>query len=287
MGTNIFLGNPPANVQQWIKDHYGPKLDEPLCFTAEEAGSTVGMEVVFESAPPPDVFLEYSTDGNTWSPFEVGYTTVTLAKKGDKMYVRATSEGNTGMGSYSTDYGQYSYNRFVMAGKIAASGNVNTLLDQNGNATLISACYFGLFSGCESLTTAPELPATTLAEDCYSSMFERCTSLTTAPAILPATTLAANCYNGMFKGCSSLTTAPELPATTLDNYCYNNMFYWCSNLNTIKLGYMDNFVDNYFGNWVECVASKGTFYYNGDDRTTGPNAIPTGWTVNKWPVNGK
>ena len=33
MGTQIFLGNPPAKVEQWIKNNYGPKLDEPLCFT--------------------------------------------------------------------------------------------------------------------------------------------------------------------------------------------------------------------------------------------------------------
>ena len=41
MGTRIFLGNPPANVEQWIKNHYGPKLDEPLCFTAGRTTSTV------------------------------------------------------------------------------------------------------------------------------------------------------------------------------------------------------------------------------------------------------
>jgi hypothetical protein len=34
-----------------------------------------------------------------------------------------------------------------------------------------------MFDGCSSLTTAPELPATTLAEDCYNYMFTGCTSL--------------------------------------------------------------------------------------------------------------
>ena len=34
-----------------------------------------------------------------------------------------------------------------------------------------------MFYGCTSLTTAPELPATTLAEACYSGMFCDCTSL--------------------------------------------------------------------------------------------------------------
>jgi hypothetical protein len=60
-----------------------------------------------------------------------------------------------------------------------------------------------MFSGCTSLTTAPELPATTLANRCYYSMFDNCTSLTTAPE-LPATELAYNCYSYMFNGCSKL-----------------------------------------------------------------------------------
>ena len=130
-----------------------------LCFTAEEANSTVAMAA---KGSAPTVSLEYSTDGNTWSPFVVGSTTVTLANIGDKMYMRATSEGNTGISKSVFDY-----NNFVMTGKIAASGNVDTLLNQNGNATLTDHCYFSMFYNCTSLTSAPELPATTLANYCY------------------------------------------------------------------------------------------------------------------------
>ena len=201
MGTHIFLGNPPANVEQWIKNHYGPKLDEPLCFTAEEAGSTVAMAAYGEG---PTVSLEYSTDGNTWSPFVVSKegvegTTVTLANIGDKMYMRATSAGNTGMGCYSIDYRDVIYNKFVMTGKISASGNVDTLLNQNGNATLTSYCYYGLFENCTSLTTAPALPATTLADCCYESMFQGCLSLTTAPTIKTYTSGLNNSFTNMLK----------------------------------------------------------------------------------------
>ena len=95
--------------------------------------------------------------------------------------------------------------------------------------TLAVYCYTGMFGGCTSLTSAPTLPATTLADDCYSSMFEGCTSLTSAPT-LPATTLADDCYVSMFKGCASLITAPQLPATTLVDYCYFSMFYGCTSL---------------------------------------------------------
>jgi hypothetical protein len=34
-----------------------------------------------------------------------------------------------------------------------------------------------MFSGCNSLTAAPSLPATTLAEGCYRDMFSGCSSL--------------------------------------------------------------------------------------------------------------
>ena len=93
-----------------------------------------------------------------------------------------------------------------------------------------SACT-QMFSDCTSLTTAPQLPATTLADSCYYQMFSNCTSLTTAPQ-LPATTLTDSCYYYMFSGCTSLTTAPELPATTLANYCYMRMFTDCTSLAT-------------------------------------------------------
>ena len=97
--------------------------------------------------------------------------------------------------------------------------------------TLADACYNNIFTNCTSLTTAPELPATTLASGCYYGMFNGCTGLTSAPE-LPATTLAANCYGSMFSGCTSLTAAPELPAITLADYCYSTMFNGCTSLTT-------------------------------------------------------
>ena len=57
----------------------------------------------------------------------------------------------------------------------------------------------------------------------------RRSALTTAPE-LPATTLDQYCYYYMFGGCSVLTTAPKLPATDLVKYCYAHMFDYCDNL---------------------------------------------------------
>ena len=138
-----------------------------------------------------------------------------------------------------------------------------------------------MFWACTSLTTPPELPATTLAPTCYRNMFQNCSSLTTAPA-LPATTLKTGCYYQMFRGCTSLTTAPELPATSLAPDCYNVMFTDCSSLNYIKCLATNISARNCTYYWVNGVASSGTFVKNPNmgNWTTGINGIPPyGWTV--------
>ena len=195
----------------------------PLCFTAEEAGSTVAMAV--NGHPTKGQAFETSTDGTNWSVFTPGTTIITLANAGDKVYFRGDN--------ITVSESDSIYYKFVMSGKIAASGNIMSLLDKTCQSTTISNnyCYYNMFRDCTSLTTAPTLPATTLTSGCYGFMFFGCTSLTTAPA-LPATTLANNCYQAMFYNCISLTTAPALPATTLANTCYGSMFYGCTSLTT-------------------------------------------------------
>ena len=80
--------------------------------------------------------------------------------------------------------------------------------------------FIYLFLNCTGLTSAQDLilPATTLQNCCYYAMFYGCTSLTTAPE-LPATTLARECYRFMFVDCTSLNyikcLAPDISAT----YC--------------------------------------------------------------------
>ena len=171
---------------------------------------------------------------------------------------------------------------------------------------LAECCYESMFYGCTSLIAAPELPATTLNWGCYNAMFRNCTSLTSAPQLpaitlasvcydsmffgcelliitpeLPATTLAERCYSYMFYGCTSLTEAPELPATTLTYYCYENMFNGCNKLNYIKMLATDISASECLSNWVDGVASSGTFVKNAAMTTlpSGESGIPEGWTV--------
>ena len=100
--------------------------------------------------------------------------------------------------------------------------------------TLATECCYYMFYGCTSLASAPKLPATKLADFCYRQMFYGCTSLASAPD-LPATELANSCYYYMFYGCTSLASAPELKATTLAKNCYYRMFSGCTKLSTVTM----------------------------------------------------
>ena len=215
-----------------------------LKFTAIE-NSTISLSNV--GGNKPDIW--YSNNTVNWTKWN--YSSIELTKD-SKIYFK----GNNGT-TFSKSTSQYS--QFVMTGKISASGNIMSLLD-NGACTgtevgeccfanlfkdckvlttpptlpatrLGVGCYRFLFSGCTSLTTAPSLPATNLKKECYLNLFSGCTSLTSAPS-LPATTMAEHCYRNLFNGCSNLTSAPDLPATALAISCYANMFYGCSKLTT-------------------------------------------------------
>ena len=230
--------------------------EEPgyLCFTSESGQSVIQLVKV---GSPAEVLIETSTDGRNWRHYEVGDTTTSETIgliQGEKVYFKAMGVNDT----FST--GASNYYQFVMQGMIAASGNVNSLLNENFEDvdTLPNYCFYSLFLGCSALTaapelpataigdycyrfmfrnctaltTAPELPATAIGDYCYNNMFIGCTSLTQAPNILPAVVLKANCYSFMFSGCTALTTAPEIKATTLADYCCQAMFQGCEALTT-------------------------------------------------------
>ena len=174
--------------------------------------------------------LQYSVKNGKWQDV-VANTEVTFGGEYGDLRLRGTNPNGTANG-----YGTYSTITFTKDAPVACTGDIRTLLDWNNynkvETHYAKFCY--LFSGCSVLTSAPELPATTLAEDCYGRMFEGCTNLTTAPK-LPAETLAKQCYEGMFMNCSNLTSAPELPAETLASNCYQNMFWGCTKLSTVTM----------------------------------------------------
>lgn len=139
---------------------------QPLCFTAEQAGSTIS--VVKSRATAPAITLQTSLDGIEWTPYTIG-NVITLQNVGDKVYFAAGAGGNTTLATN----GISNYNYFVMTGKIAASGDVTCLLDSRGGIRRLSTNYSfaRLFYNCASLTQAPLLPSKGLANYCYRAMF--------------------------------------------------------------------------------------------------------------------
>ena len=251
--------------------HYNPWTwaDAYLTFVAKEAGT-------FTFTPVDNNIISYSkdngenwTDGNSvtvdsgdkvlWkgtmtpSEYEGSGTFSSTAKFDAQGNVMSLLFGDNFKGEVSlTEKGDAFRHLFYQNTRLLSAENLSlpatTLVERCYNGmfqgctslttapelpatTLASRCYYTMFNGCTALTTAPELPAATLAKFCYGFMFENCTSLTTAPE-LPATTLVSDCYGGMFDGCTSLTTAPELPATTLVERCYLSMFEECASLAT-------------------------------------------------------
>ena len=149
-----------------------------LTFTGEEDGSSVTVKRNTGS-------FQFNKNNSGWSSYTAG-TKIQL-DNGDSVSFRGNNNGKQLFNSSS---------HVTIDGKVACSGNVMTLLDYNDpdNAQMGTYCFMGMFSGCEGLTTAPNLPATTLAQGCYNGMFYGCKSLTTAPE-LPATRLAKSCYS--------------------------------------------------------------------------------------------
>ena len=176
--------------------------------------------------------LEYSVNNDeTWRKVEKDREITFGGANGD-LRLRGTNPNGTATGIFN-----YSTIIFTDATvKVACTGDIRTLLNWKNYSTVDTknARFCSLFVRCTALTSAPELPATTLADVCYSNMFFGCTSLTSAPK-LPATKLAESCYNNMFNGCTSLTSTPELPATTLAYWCYYGMFNGCTSLTSAPI----------------------------------------------------
>ena len=186
-------------VQKDIKKVYlGSSQVRPnlpyLCFTANTAGSTIKLNKVWT---PNDVNLEICTDNITRTSYTI-WDTITLNNTGDKVYWRTTSETDTW---FSKDYNNYY--KFSMTWSIAASWDVNYLLNKNSTLTASGWCFSFLFDSCSSLTSTPILPATTLASNCYDRMFRYCSNLETLPK-LPALSLVGGCYYQMFAFCSKI-----------------------------------------------------------------------------------
>ena len=216
-----------VTVAEWGTDKIkGGKAEEYIpyvTFTAEKAQKFMMTEHDGYKISG----LEYSVNNGDWTTLEAG-TGVTFGGSNGNLRLRGTNLNGTSV------TGQYSTITFTDSNvPVACTGDIRTLLDWDNYTTVNTenAMFIKLFENCSVLTSAPELPATSLAYNCYYCMFFGCTNLKSAPE-LPAPTLTTCCYFAMFAMCTNLKTAPELPAEALAYQCYDSMFSGCTNLKT-------------------------------------------------------
>ena len=226
VGKNkVTIGN--VTVAEWGTDKIeGGKAEEYIpyvTFTAEKAQKFMMTEHDGYKISG----LEYSVNNGDWTTLEAG-TGVPFGGSNGNLRLRGTNLNGTSV------TGQYSTITFTDSNvPVACTGDIRTLLDWDNYTTVNTenAMFINLFENCSVLTSAPELPATSLAYNCYYCMFLGCTNLKSAPK-LPAPTLTTCCYFAMFAMCTNLKTAPELPAEALAYQCYDSMFSGCTNLKT-------------------------------------------------------
>ncbi|MBO7325478.1 MAG: hypothetical protein J6U57_08670, partial [Bacteroidales bacterium] len=251
----------------YIKDteevkYYGNEF-RPLTFVAREDGMTVSF-----TAP-----CSYSLDGSTWVELAANTATPAINTGGTISFRNYVSSTGTSIGTFSSN------KTFDLKGNIMSMLFGQNFIEQN-SLVYHRGCFTDLLKMSRVVDASKlYMPATTLANSCCQEMFSGCTSLTQAPE-LPATTLGDGCYHSMFKGCTSLTQAPELPATTLIASCYNSMFRNCTSLGYISMLATDVSASGALSSWVSGVATSGTFVKAaGVTIPSGASGIPEGWTV--------
>ena len=273
------LANPNVSVCAEERHTHYKKYRQPkiLKFVAEQAGSTVKLEKINRGdRPTPNISLQYSTDeGASWGNFPIG-TAVTIPTAGGSIMLK-------GVNNRFTDQLQ-SYHHFVMTGRIAAEGDITSLLNGiGGDHPLGNYEFCRAFENCAALTTPPDLPSNIVKFYSYASMFYNCASLREPPELGARILGTGSEFQHMFAGCTALTKSPDIMIETLKYETLSGMFSGCTNLSYIKVMIVEPFSSNASG-WVSGVSQTGTFVMNKNaewdtEEYRGVNGVPQGWTV--------
>lgn len=168
-------------------------------------------------------YFEYSVGGDKWVRFTETVSNVAFGGAGNDLRLRGKSSKGTATNN-TTYCSTISFSDANVP--VKCTGDIRILINyadySTDNIGTAKFCY--LFNGCTQLTSAPELPATTLEKFCYEHMFEGCTALTSAPK-LPATTLANYCYRYMFNGCTNLSSVTMLATDVGANDCLRSWLF--------------------------------------------------------------
>lgn len=197
--------------------------DNPLCIE-----SMTGTSFTF-SVTDRMVDAEYSFDGVNWITARRG---VTIPVSGGKVYLRC------GMLQRATG------TVLSTSSKLKVSGSVLSLIEW-GSGELYPYCLYCALTGTwlqevdrdllQDLTTDPKKDS----NNALAYMFSGCTSLTSAPDLPDIEYLPVSFYEYMFNGCTNLTSPPsklevrKKHPLNSNGYFFRNMFYGCTSLATL------------------------------------------------------
>ena len=220
--------------------------------------------------------IEYSINDGQWVSITASTSTTISVSDGDTVRFKGLNN------SYAVSNANYSGFEGGTA-TFNIEGNIMSLVYGDnfiGNTALTGTynfCSLFKLSNCVSAENLI-LPSTELTPHCYRALFAQCYMLETAPE-LPATTLAVACYRYMFQD-AAISTSPVLLAPVLVEDCYDGMFHRCTNLNYIKCMAKDISATSATTDWVQYVASNGTFVKDANTEwPIGISGIPTRWVV--------
>ena len=198
--------NKADKAKEFVKKYFtvvgGPEAIEAaakqeskyLTITLPKGSPETQISIIKGGDDPVGINIQYRINYGKWIDWDFTSSQAISANANDVIQWK----GNNPTGLSTDSDNDYVY--FEIPNEVHLSGNVMSLIDGVGDTKVIPCeyCFCYLFEDTKIKTVSEDfLPATTLADSCYYEMFYGCTSLTTAPA-LPATTLADYCYNYMY-----------------------------------------------------------------------------------------
>lgn len=142
-------------------------------FTAIDGPATISIEKV---GSPLNISVECSRDGENWQILYNSDESNTIElSEGEYLYIRGE---NAAISSTSIS----SYHHFLMTGKVEASGNITSILNNTGDdmESIDTYALAQLFYHCDSLITAPFINITNPnGYRCLLRLFGNCYNLST------------------------------------------------------------------------------------------------------------
>lgn len=201
-----------VNGKTWHTGCYGAKLNEYLCFTStgESYVRTIGnRKTIYNTTYFSSNPLYYKINDGEWKKLECNNSLRTsedvILHDGDKMYVKANW--------WTTAVPTQVYTRIYIGGNVACSGNIMSLA--NFNTIPSEYQFYDLFQGSD-ITSAPDMPATTLTKGCYSKIFNGCSKLNYVKAMFTDIS-AQDCLTDWLSGVSSTGTFIKSKDATWSN----------------------------------------------------------------------